>query len=224
MAALPPVLSAVLLGAMLARGPVAPFRQSPEVQGYFDRVAAQIEGIPHQQGDWLGIDIPPTPAAVDLLQPNKLMQRRYTHAETGAWFDLLIVHCGDVRDMIGHYPPVCYPAHGWKLGEKTTLPVRIAEVDAQAAEYRFSREQGLSTDSIRVTNFFALPAPKGPSFGPELTLIERAGQFRETARLGSAQVQVITESAMGEAEHREAVETALTLVNDVLLLIEGGLQ
>ena len=219
-----PVFTAVLLVLMLILGGFGPFQKRPEVQAYFDRVSAMIDAIPHHSGAWVGVDIPATTAAVELLQPNKLMQRRYTNTDTGEWFELLIVHCGDVRDMIGHYPPVCYPAHGWTLEKKDYVGVQIEGIALNAAVYDFTRDRELTTDSIVVTDVFALPASDDDSFGPDLALIERAGRFRNRARLGSAQIQVIRDPKMSPEHAREALDTAFTLTESVFREIERGVE
>jgi len=55
----------------------------------------------------------------------------------------MIVHCGDVRDMIGHYPPVCYPANGWKPGPSAPTGIQVNQEDATAYRYEFSRNDEL---------------------------------------------------------------------------------
>lgn len=219
-----PALTAAFLVAMLFLGGGAPFRTSPEIEAYFARVKATIEAVPHQSGPWLGIDIPATPAAVEMLQPNKLIQRRYTHADTGEWFELLIVHCGDVRDMIGHYPPVCYPAHGWTLGPRRVVEIGEGRTATRATSYTLSRDRELTRESIVIIGLFALPAPEGETLGHDLAHIERAGRFRERARLGAAQVQVITPFQIDEGRREQIIGTAISLVGDVLHEIGKGLK
>ncbi len=218
----PPIAAAVILSAMLLFSGSAPFRPSPQAEGYLKAVALKIDAVPHQAGAWLGVDIPTTPAAVELLQPNRIIQRRYTNAQTGESFELLIVHCGDVRDMIGHYPPVCYPAHGWKLADRRRIPVTVEGNDIEASSYRFTREVEIETQSIVVTNLFAVPIAEDSPFGPDLNLIEQAGRSRARARLGAAQVQIITPPDMTDARRAEIVSTALRLVDDVLTSVAEG--
>lgn len=217
-------LTALLLVGILVWGGAAPFQSGPEVESYFADVAAAVDKIPYQSGVWLGADIPVTPAATDLLKPNKLIQRRYQNAETGEWFELLVVHCGDVRDMIGHYPPVCYPAHGWKLDSRATTKIEIDNAATDAALYSLSRNENLSRDAIDIVNFFVLPSTKGPAIGSELAFIQEAGRYYQRARLGAAQVQVITLESMPEARREEAVKIALALASGVLHEVERGLE
>jgi hypothetical protein len=219
---LPPSLAAAVLVALLVLGGTGPFIVAPEASGYMKRVAEEIDRVPHQFGPWLGVDIPTTPAAVELLKPNRVIQRRYTNAQTGETFELLIVHCGDVRDMDGHYPPICYPAHGWTLGGRVNAELGLTVTDAPARSYRFSRTNDIETVEMIVTNLFAVPAEEGPAFGADLTLIQSAGRVRTRARLGAAQVQVITPGGLDEARRDEIVRTAFSLVESVFRTVAEG--
>lgn len=220
--AIPPVITLAMLGTMVATNAAGTLRRLPEVTAYFERVKDNIEGIPLQSGPWLGVEIDVIQAAQDLLQPNKILQRRYTNADTGEWFEMLFVHCGDVRDMLGHYPPVCYKANGWILDSKELLSVEFSGIEAPATRYAFHRESEFVEESIRIVNIFALPEEDGFGFGEDLAIAQRAGRYRERARMGSAQVQVIVPSTLGADRQREIIETAMSLVGPVLLDVERG--
>lgn len=222
-----PMIAVGLLCAMIALNAAGTTRASPGTAAYFERVKSTIESVPMQTGPWLGDDRPVLAAAQELLQPNKILQRRYTHAETREWFEVLIVHCGDVRDMLGHYPPVCYKANGWKLEQRTPTTVPLGdgetEIDAPAMRYMFEREAEFVKEQIRIVNLFALPASENDeSFGRDLALPDRAGRFRSRARLGSAQIQIILPSDMDASRRDEVVAVAMGLVGPVLLDVERG--
>jgi hypothetical protein len=217
-----PLLTGGLLIARASVDQPGLFGTTAEIEAYLGEVKARIEAVPFQTGAWLGSDIPATPAAVEMLKPNKLMQRRYTNIQTGETFELLIVHCGDVRDMIGHYPPVCYPAQGWKPGGRNAATIALGDLSADATRYAFHREGELTVSSIEIVNLFALPGGDGASLGPDLAIIERAGRFRERARLGAAQIQVITDPAYDPERRREIVNIAFSLTREVLEQIERG--
>jgi hypothetical protein len=228
-----PAVAAALLGVMIATNAAGTMRTAPGTVEYFERVKGTIEGVPMQSGPWLGVEIPVIAAAQELLQPNKIMQRRYTNAETREWFDLLIVHCGDVRDMLGHYPPVCYKANGWTLAQRTPMSVEIrpgvsgnaegSAIEVPAMRYAFEREYDFVEEQIRIINLFALPKSESDvSFGRDLSLPDRAGRFRSRARLGSAQVQIIVPAEMDAPRRDEIVATAMELVSPVLLDVERG--
>jgi hypothetical protein len=220
--AIPPAVSIAMLVTMVATNAAGTLRRLPEVTAYFARVKAGIEDVPLQAGPWLGMDIDVIPAAQELLQPNKILQRRYTNADTGEWFEMLIVHCGDVRDMLGHYPPVCYKANGWSLENKESLSVPVGAFNAPATRYVFEREIDFVKDEIRIVNVFALPAPAGEGFGEDLAIVQRAGRYRERARMGSAQVQVIVPAWLTSERQDEIIGTAMSLVGPVLLDVERG--
>src|SRR6185295_7672981 len=88
-------------------------RLKPEdAEPYHVRAKAAIESIPYQLSGWYGQDDEANPAAVKLLRTNIIFSRTYVNPASSLRASLLIVQCKDSRDMLGHYPPVCYPAHG----------------------------------------------------------------------------------------------------------------
>ncbi len=119
-----PYVCAAVLCVFIVMGGISARRPSGTAD-YRARVKAAIEAIPYRIGPAVGTDSEPTEAAIRLLSPNKILERRYLDPSTGGAFSLLFVHCGDARDMNGHYPPVCYPAHGWKLGDTQPLNIEI---------------------------------------------------------------------------------------------------
>jgi hypothetical protein len=185
-------------------------------EGYMRDVAAAVDNVSYATGGWTGSDTPITPSAVDLLKPNRLLQRRYSNLDGAGWFDLLIVHCGDVRDMIGHFPPICYPANGWTKGEQSDEDRAIANTTATTRNYVFSRDEDLRDIGIMVTSVFVVPTDDGLLISPDRNVIERAGRFGETARRGAAQIQIVTPRDMDEADRHNVIERAFHLVEPLL--------
>lgn len=200
---------------------------APQVRGadaYFRRVAGAIEQVPYRVGDWIGRDVEAQAAAVRLLRPNKLMQRRYTDPATSEEINLLIVHCGDVRDMTGHYPPVCYPAHGWKQERDATLETfALLGQSAQARVYRFDLMREGASRRMTVFNFFVIPGPGGPATS-DMDDLERATQRRASATLGSAQVQILTGERMSEDQRRTVVGEFVRAMEPALREIAKGVE
>lgn len=200
---------------------------APALRGadeYFERVARAIERAPYRIGPWIGQDVEAQAAAVRLLRPNKLMQRRYSDPATGDEVNLLIVHCGDVRDMTGHYPPVCYPAHGWKQEQEPTIEsIQLLGVSANARVYRFDLTREGATRRMTVVNFFVLPGGGGPVTA-EMDDVERATQRRASATLGSAQVQILTGERMSEERRREVVSEFIRAIEPALREIAQGVE
>jgi hypothetical protein len=208
-------MTLILLGGMIVTNAGGSLKTPPEVTTYYASVAESIDAIPHHFGAWIGQDIPPQPAAVELLRPNKLLQRRYVNTENNAWFELLIVHCGDVRDMLGHFPPVCYPAHGWDLDGRKTVGVQVGQFEADAVFYTFRREQDFTTNTKTVLSLFILPSPEGPILEGAYAPVERAGRYRDRSRLGAAQVQVITPDGLSEESRTRIRTVALSLISEL---------
>jgi len=184
-----PYVCGVILVALLVRGGISAQRPFGTKE-YRGRVRVAIENIPYLIGPAVGVDAEPTPAAIALLSPNKILERRYVDPSTGAGFTLLIVHCGDVRDMIGHYPPVCYPAHGWKAGGSTKVAIEINGEKATAIKYDFTHNDELFERHMSVTNFFVIPE-EGVTLFADMKDVERASRSSETGGLGVAQFQIV---------------------------------
>lgn len=201
---LAPAASAAVLAAMwtlrsIGAGP------APDTVAYFAEVAASIDALPYKVGDWIGTDVEVQPAAVRLLNPNKLLQRQYRHAQTGAVTQVLVVHCGDTRDMVGHFPPVCYPAHGWVQLDAQPVQVRITQTDTPATAYRFKRSLGEIETEMVVTNFFVLPGTAQIT-APDMNALNVAAQSLAASSQGSAQVQIVTDPALTDKERAEIVD------------------
>ncbi len=233
--------AAVLLSALASRllpgwidaGParrllVSLGMDAPPLRGaedYFQRVAGAIERIPYRIGPWLGRDVETQPAAVRLLRPNKLMQRRYTDPATGEDVSLLLVHCGDVRDMAGHYPPVCYPAHGWKETASADAyeTIQLLGQSARARVYRFTQRRDGVLREMSVVNFFVLPGGES-HVTPDMDDLERATQRRASATLGSAQVQILTSERMTGEQRREVVGEFVRAIEPSLREVARGVE
>ena len=199
-----PAASAAVLGLMwVVRGvSVGP---APDTVAYFAEVAASIDSLPYKVGDWVGMDVEVQPAAVRLLNPNKLLQRRYRNAETGQSVQVLVVHCGDTRDMLGHFPPVCYPAHGWAQLDAQPARVRITQTDTPAMTYRFKRSLGENETEMVVTNFFVLPGTAELT-APDMNALNTAAQSLAASALGSGQVQIVTDPTLTDKQRAEIVD------------------
>lgn len=204
---LAPVAAAALLIAMLV---LRVFEHAPPlgVGDYMADAAVAIDDIPRLIGAYVGNDSEVTPGAIELLQPNRILQRRYTDPETGRGFSLVLVHCGSAKDMIGHYPPNCYPRAGWvPAAPNQTVSVESQEIVIPATLYHFEKKQGFSSARSDILSFFVVPT--GPQrFGPDIRLVDRASRSTRASQLGAAQVQVITSDDIDE-QQREAIWRAV---------------
>lgn len=186
-----PALSiALMLGAsFLMANPVA---YDQNIVDHRARIAEEMAVFPFQLGQWVGQDVPVPTTAVEILRPNSLVSRRYSRLGTSESVVLAFIHCSDLRDMMGHYPPVCYPATGWTLHEDSVedVPVSLAGGTAFMRLYRFYRfdDIGLERQQV-VLSMFLLP--------DDLLLTDmedlrgRSTRGRSMSATGVAQLQLV---------------------------------
>lgn len=219
--AAPLVTAALLVGILLTRpGQVRAVEGTDE---YFASVKATVDAIPYKIGPWLGQDVAIAPAAVKLLQPNAIVQRQYEDQTTGNAVQLLVVHCGNTLDMQGHYPPVCYPAHGWRQVSAQTLSVPAEGLALPATLYRFSRVVDGIERHMTVINFFVVPRDDEQFFA-DMAALNRASQSVVTAGLGAAQVQVVSLDGKVDLRTDPVVARFLEAVGPVLRVIAEGVR
>lgn len=221
-ARLAPLLAfGLLLAIVLTQGAGA--QTPPGVEAYHDRVAAAIERIPYRIGDWVGTDVEVPPAAQRLLRPNKVMQRRYRNMVTGQTFNVLVVHTKDSRDMVGHYPPNCYPANGWTPEDASATTFTLSTGAFGAREYRFNRLVEGVRQRLRVFNFFVLPDGEGV-IAADYSDLNAASRDRRFTGLGAAQVQLLGGEDMSPAQRREIIDEFTSALEPVIRLIGEGVQ
>jgi hypothetical protein len=187
-------------------------RPAGDADAYHAAVRA-LARLPERVGAWTATRVEVPPAAVAILEPNVLESRRYRNEATGETATLLVVQCRDARDMSGHYPPVCYPAHGWTLREATPRRIDVAGTEVAATAYRFTVESVGRFEEIVVYNFFVRP---GGAVSADRTGLLATDKRRKP--LGAAQVQVVFDSSVSEAR-REGVFGLL--VAEILPLVEA---
>lgn len=183
------VVAAGLLVAMIVAGGVTGKAKGSSAE-YLAAVSEGIGAIPYRIGGWIGADVEAQAPAVRLLKPNKLLQRRYL-SDTGAdGFSLLVVHCSDVRDMQGHYPPMCYPASGWTLDAVTPADFAMGAISTPCRIYSLLRLRDGVAQYMTILNFFVVPS-QTESLAPDMGALNRAASSLTRSGLGAAQVQLI---------------------------------
>jgi EpsI family protein len=85
--------------------------------------------VSHFQGEWNGIDLPLSPAAVQTIGRSRIISRRYTDGEH--WVELLITSTGGDRRR-AHAPEYCLTGSGWRVSKRARqrleLPDRSVDV------------------------------------------------------------------------------------------------
>jgi hypothetical protein len=196
--------------------------QIPEgVEEYHALVRQSIESIPYVIGDWVGIDTEIKQEALKILDANVSLSRSYRNIKTGRTATLLLVHSGDSRSLLGHYPPVCYPSQGWT--QLTAAPHSIPATPAaiQTTEYSFAYEALGQSAQIGVFHFTVLPDGRT---APDMQLLEVSARNNRAKYLGGASIQFIVDANLSLDERAEVSENLAKALSDWLLVVESGLD
>lgn len=185
-----------------------------QVSNALDQVPFRIGG-----GRWNGVNIDIPPDAQRMLRLNGALSRRY-RGDNGLVVNVLLVHCGDSRDMLGHYPPICYPANGWietSLGvnESAEITLNTPSGDVPVLTYQYSRRESDGTEHrVRIFDTFILP---NGGVTPHIGEINSSSGRYALAVQGVAQLQILTPAGASEAQ---AIEAAEELLSGMSLLME----
>jgi hypothetical protein len=206
----------LLLGAAAER---LSLRPPADATPYHDEVRAAAKALPMRVGDWVGTDVEQPQAAVRLLRPNVIFCRRYDNMSSDDRQEatFLLVQCPDARDLVGHFPPICYPNQGWKLLGATPTDWTVGGVTVHGTRYEFLRPSGGA--AVIVRNFMILPDGR---FAPNMDAVDEASKNVDRRFYGAAQVQVTMDSSIPE-QQRNAVFNALVAGNwPVIEAIRSG--
>ena len=227
----PPVLAIGLLAGVVGerRGHVKP----ADVDAYHAKAAEGIKAVPYLVGFWYGHDKEVTAAAQKLLRPNAILHRVYTYNDGTPQrrlrsAGLLIVQCRDSRDMVGHYPPICYRTHGMtaetfsgceaKPEAGLARNFQVGNASIEGTEYRFTRLAQGQVFRTTVYNFFIVPR-KGVV--RDMKGVETAAEDYRQRYYGAAQFQVVFDSlSSNDITAAERDEIFATLMAPNLTLIQ----
>lgn len=219
---LAPVATAALLIALMLSGGVEAIT-TEQTEVYHEDVRELVDQIPYRIGPWIGADVEAPPPAVKLLKPNALLQRRFVDPSTGRSFSLLVVHCGDVGDMEGHWPPICYPAHGWVIQDERETAISISDSQIPAREYHFRRVVDGFEQQMNVIGFFVVPNGSAEIVS-SYEALKAAARRRSLAGLGAAQIQLVGGSDLDAAERRQIAQEFVQAIEPLIRVIAGGVH
>ena len=216
----PVALTLLLLGGTLVEKVV--FHLPPaDAAAYHARVRQIATELPYNIGPWLGTDTPIPPSAVALLKPNVIVSRQYRHVRTGRTASVLIVQCEDARDLIGHYPPVCYAAHGWSARGAAPVDRVLDGETIPITDYTFVSKRIDRTSELRIANFMVLPDGQ---VCRNMDGVESAAQDYRRKFFGAAQVQIVTDASWDGFERDELFQAVIAAVEPLLEAIRDGVR
>lgn len=196
------------------------FRTPPaDSAPYHARVVAAAETVPLHIGSWMGADTPVPAAAIQILHPNVIISRRYVNLTTGHGVSFLLVQVRDARDILGHYPPVCYAGQGWMRNATEPVDWRLDEQTIQGTRYLFSSERSGRRSEIVVDN--ALFLPNGTTCR-DMDGVDTAARDNRLKFFGAAQVQVVYDNAIPDGQRRELFETFIRAARPVVEELKMG--
>jgi hypothetical protein len=183
-------------------------------------ISAAMQSVPFFVGEWIGRDEEVSPAAQQLLRPNAILSRTFRRpGEAGV--HVMVVHCSDARDMIGHYPPICYPSAGWVMGavqneaQDVMLPVGDDSLPLRTYIFRKAREHG-GEQQVRIFSTFILP---DGSATRHIEDVSRQSGRPAISVQGVAQVQIITFSRVSREEALQAAGEVLGGMQDLFAVL-----
>ncbi len=184
---------------------------------YHTLVRSVAEQTPMQMGDWVGTDIPVPAAAVSLLKPNVLISRRFVNIRTGWVANVLLVQCRDTRDMVGHYPPVCYPGQGWTVSSEKNRNYHVNKMLIPAKLYKLVKSGPSHADRMIVGNFMIVPDGR---LVRDMTGLYEHLATKSRRPFGAAQMQVVIPGSLAASSRhevfRELVQEHMPLIQTIL--------
>jgi hypothetical protein len=199
-------IAVVLLGCMGIHRYLTVYR--PEsVEQYHQRIRGAAKLVPVHIDAWVGSDIPVPPQAIAVLDPNAMISRRYVNVENGTHAGLMLVHCSDAHDMVGHFPLRCYPARGWDLRASRERDWNAGGLRVTGTEYEFTMPQsGVSDRQASIVVVNCLLRPNGRIFrdmgGMSKSIAGALGQSS-----GAGQLQIYFDGSVRPEQRDAAVET-----------------
>jgi hypothetical protein len=216
----PALAAGVAAMAMFALSPafLSEPATDPAIAAHRERIATEIASLPPRFGPWVGTDVPVPSGAQRILTPNALVCREVRTLEGDGRATFVLVHCGDVRDMLGHWPPVCYRSDGWEREAGDPHEIEVSgegRPTTRSMRHRFARFRSEGTPE-RIEVWTAFIAPRAEPTGDLDAFRERAAS-RGSSSLGIAQLQVVVPVDIPEAERETIVRSILADVpTDVL--------
>ena len=216
------------LAALLSLSAALPNRVALDGQAELrkEQIAQAVASAPFFIGPWIGQDTPVLREAQELLRPNAILSRTYQRPG-GVNLHLLMVHCSDARDMIGHYPPICYPSSGWVPAPAPAsgqdIQIAIGEIYLPMRTYLFRRVQEHGAEEVvRVFSAFILP---DGTMTRGIADINRQSERLAVSVRGVAQLQIVSDIDLDQEQAQEGTAELLAGMPELLKALgidQGG--
>lgn len=184
------------------------------------KVKSAEPDLPMSFGDWEGEEVPIPRAAVVLLKPNVILHRNFTNKKLRQNAGFLLVQCQDARDLVGHYPPVCYKANGFVQTAANPRDWQVGELTIHGLEYEFSKTSGGHVEAMIVNNFMVLPEGE---MVRDMTGVEKVAEDYRKQFYGAAQIQVVIGARTPIEERTRIVQEILTAHLEIIRAMSGGI-
>lgn len=201
------LLCGVAVDRFVLAGPTA------KAEAYHEQVRGAAGVFPIHFDRWLGIDAEVPTAAVTMLKPNVIISRNYQELGRNRHVTVLLVQCRDSRDILGHYPPVCYKNQGWAMQSAEPRNWTVDEQAIEGMRYVFTLSRNGSNQELTIDNFMILPT--GETAG-DMDDVDRAARDSRLKHFGAAQVQLVYGPGVTEADRAEIFETFARQLQPVL--------
>jgi hypothetical protein len=142
-----------------------------------------------------------------------LCNRTYRNADTGEAVNFNFIQCRDAREMTGHFPPLCFAAHGWAQEQVQDREIPLAGCTIPIREYIFTRTTAAGSARLAVIHVVVLP---GGELSRDLTAIWQAAADFTRRSFGAAQIELAFDAQTTPA-HRDAVTLQFLAANQPLL-------
>jgi hypothetical protein len=215
------ILAGVMVDRTLFQVPAA------DSYPYHARVRVAAASMPEDIGDWHSKPVEVPTAAQKLLRSNVLISREYTNQKTGLQANFLLVQCSDARDLDGHYPPNCYRSAGFtpagSASSDRVIPHSAVpgerDLVAHGTDYKFTQNTLNGTRAMWVFNLMVLPDGQT---APNMDGVDRIARNRRMRCFGAAEIQVITDVSMPEADRSTVIDILLAGARPLMDAIRTG--
>lgn len=205
------VVALALLGGAAAEQVMLAKPQDADAYHTFVRDAANT--IPSLPSPWKMTVVEVPAPVIAVIRPNLIMGRRFTNSVTGHYVDLMLVHCTDISDLFGHYPPACYPGQGWQLAEREPADIVTSARTYRGSRYQFGRSNFDSTHRLNVLSIMLTPDGQTRRNMDELSTF---GNNVFDRFYGGAHLQIVTDAAMNDGDRQKVTLQLLELYQPLL--------